>query len=1009
MSDEEIERSLLTGENSGALEDYFGLAQYEEVRRLAQSAARRSVRGGDRILILPGIMGSKLGYRRKLLPPDLVWVDPTDIAIGRLSELAIAPARGGRGKAAIEPVGVILLAYLSLKFRLRLAGFDADFYPYDWRHSLKGIGRALARVIDAEPRKVQIVAHSMGGLVARAALESVGGNLSRVVMLGTPNFGSFSPVQAFRGVGGTVTKLAWLDQKHDAAGLADIFGTFAGLIEMIPAPAHSSSDLFEAANWPNSGKSPSAKSLAAARRVQDGLPQSKPGVEIIMIAGTGQETVVDARAAAEPGKPGEFLYTFSKEGDGTVPLKCALLPTADRTYYVAAEHGSMPGNRQIQSALPSILATGETAELRSEPLRAAASAERTVHEQELRRPDAPHGAGLPGARDKRQLLAEFAAPEDSLSPLPSLETAANASFSPESERFSDMVVVGRGRQQRLELTLVKGSITDVDAGLYVLGMFKNVDPVGAALAVDAVMDGSLSQMVSRRMFGANVGEISILPSGRHPMRSEGVAFAGLGPFDSFTPQVLEIVAENLIRTMIAARVDDFAMVSIGANSGELSLAALQRMICGLLRGLKDADRDQRFRGITICELDPQRFELIRNELYRLSATTLFDNFEVVFRERVVPARHALPVMRAAGPETSKVYLIVREEAEQEGLSGLTSSVLTSGAKAAIVSGHRPFNPEGGDALGVHLGLLDGVQDMTGAALTRFGETLGELVLSDNVRQALETCAEQHLVVVHDAAASQIPWETLRIRGAAPAVASGISHRYESADLSVAKWLQRKQLSERLNLLLVINPTNDLAAAAKEGRRVREQLDALGAGARYRLLEGAQARKSELMRCFSSGEFDVIHYAGHAFFDAQQRSRSGLICADREVLSGEDLAGVGNLPPLVFFNACEAARVRTGRDAQHGSKPPRSEEVRRNIGVAEALLRGGIANFIGTYWPVGDTAAGRFAEIFYTRLLAGAALNLALIDARRVLIDQASPDWADYVFYGDPDFRLKVPS
>ena len=49
------------------------------------------------------------------------------------------------------------------------------------------------------------------------------------------------------------------------------------------------------------------------------------------------------------------------------------------------------------------------------------------------------------------------------------------------------------------------------------------------------------------------------------------------------------------------------------------------------------------------------------------------------------------------------------------------------------------------------------------------------------------------------------------------------------------------------------------------------------------------------RVWLNGTFDVVHYAGHAYFDPQNPSRSGILCAGHEVLSGADLAGIGNLP------------------------------------------------------------------------------------------------------------------
>ena len=42
------------------------------------------------------------------------------------------------------------------------------------------------------------------------------------------------------------------------------------------------------------------------------------------------------------------------------------------------------------------------------------------------------------------------------------------------------VVVGRGHQRRLDLTLVRGSIADVSTRALVLSLFANVDPTGAA-------------------------------------------------------------------------------------------------------------------------------------------------------------------------------------------------------------------------------------------------------------------------------------------------------------------------------------------------------------------------------------------------------------------------------------------------------------------------------------------------------------------------------------------------
>ena len=81
-------------------------------------------------------------------------------------------------------------------------------------------------------------------------------------------------------------------------------------------------------------------------------------------------------------------------------------------------------------------------------------------------------------------------------------------------------------------------------------------------------------------------------------------------------------------------------------------------------------------------------------------------------------------------------------------------------------------------------------------------------------------------------------------------------------------------------------------------------------------------------------------------------------------------------------------------------------MRRTMtGIAEAFLAGGVANFLGTHWPVGDDAAFAFSQSLYGSLLTGDRLGDAVLAARQQLQAIQSVDWADYVHYGSPEFRL----
>ena len=56
----------------------------------------------------------------------------------------------------------------------------------------------------------------MGGLISRAALALPGTrHVERVVLLGTPNRGSYAPVQALRGTYAVIRKVARLDGDLD--------------------------------------------------------------------------------------------------------------------------------------------------------------------------------------------------------------------------------------------------------------------------------------------------------------------------------------------------------------------------------------------------------------------------------------------------------------------------------------------------------------------------------------------------------------------------------------------------------------------------------------------------------------------------------------------------------------------------------------------------------------------------------------------------------------------------
>ena len=559
------------------------------------------------------------------------------------------------------------------------------------------------------------------------------------------------------------------------------------------------------------------------------------------------------------------------------------------------------------------------------------------------------------------------------------------------------IILSRPPSHRLDLVLNGNSITDVPARAYVLGLFEGVTPAGAAAAIDDELNGTIRDLVARRMFSARVGEVFMVPTGNSRIQCDVLLLVGLGQLSQFqsNPQeVQKLVAGNMIRTLITIGVDEFATVLIGGGSGQSVKETLTSLVQGFVGGLRDADPGDRARRVILCENDSQRYSEIVNIVYTYSRSESFRDIGLTIYER--PPQPADRVRLAAPASVSdfrsRIFLQVRHEAGRDEDS-YESILLTAGGKATAIPSSRPFDPAERDVLLRPVGSRK-------FDVEEFGEELAQLALSEEFIETLSgpIADGQHLIVVHDAESSKLPWETLRCGDRALALDGGISRKYLlSGNYSIAKWLEKRRFDETLDILLVVNPTEDLDGAEREGEIIRQLVRDLS-NVVVTPIWGKDATRKRLLGEFKSGAYDVIHYAGHAWFDETAPENSGILCHDHDTLSGSDLATISDLPALVFFNACESGRVRKT------FKP--IKRLQESVSFAEAFLRGGIANFIGTYWPVGDASAEAFAKTFYGGIVKGEPIGDALLAGRRVVEELGSYDWADYIHYGDPDFRIK---
>jgi pimeloyl-ACP methyl ester carboxylesterase len=909
-------------------------------------------------------MGSQLGLiRGGKRPNDILWLDPIDIAFGRLTELALD------GSSRVVPLGAMNYSYLKITLSLRKAGFDAVLLDYDWRRDISTLGKLLADRLAADGRDdVALIGHSMGGLVARASLtHAAGKRVSQLIMLGTPNGGSLAAVQALRGTYSVVRKIAMLDLRHDAEFLArKVFASFPGLHELLPAnKSVSDLDLFDSAAWPVKGPGPDAALLRSASGLEQRMAPAD--ARFNMVVGCNRTTATGVAL-----RDGDFEYEYSLQGDGTVPIELARLAGA-RHSYVECGHSDMTLSDRVIEGTIDLLESGATQRFAAAPPVRRASLTR-VRDTELREQyqgkiDWPHMTP-----EQRRLF---------------LDTLNEAPRGRVHQRPQ------RSKAQPLTISVRVGDVARARAAATAVAVLRGVPASGAAADIDQRLGGIIGDWLQHRVVSGDAGHITPVPRGL-VKKSRGALtsflLVGLGRFDRLSLDVIEHAAENLARFAEAPRYRSVATVAWGAAAGIAPADSFAAQIRGLLRARAAGEV-----GITRVDL---------HVLTRADAQTVHARLRDFVKSRpagvlrlrpLAPSRPAVATGVRRVPGTA--HLIVAAESRRGRRETWRASLLTGGSSAAIFSQSQEFSVQALDRLGHEFQS----ESLTPTRVKALGVKLAALTLHPLLASALYAARGQAVSVVHDAASSRIPWEALNIRGWIPALDGGLSRRYATADLVPARFDAGRREQRELGVLLITNPTGDLPGAESERERIAHLL---GRGKTVRLTEidGSAATLARVTAEFESGRYDVIHYAGHASFDEEIPGDGGLVLADG-VLTGAHLSALGRLPPLVVFNACVSARLRRGAARKRGAMQ-RSQGIARNLSLAETLLRAGLAHYVGTHWPVEDESATAFATVFYRELMRG-SVGAALVKARRAVRARRSPDWADYVHYGDAEFRLKA--
>jgi hypothetical protein len=200
----------------------------------------------------------------------------------------------------------------------------------------------------------------------------------------------------------------------------------------------------------------------------------------------------------------------------------------------------------------------------------------------------------------------------------------------------------------------------------------------------------------------------------------------------------------------------------------------------------------------------------------------------------------------------------------------------------------------------------------------------------------------------------------------------------------------------------------LPGAAEEAREVAALIERGGAGT-VRLLLGAEATYEAVAAAFEELRPDVLHFAGHAWFDDRE---AYLVLADTLLLSSMMRPWLTRRSPaFMFLNSHFTAFIPAGVEATLGGGQAGAVQagLGGRAGFADLAMKSGVGAFVGSYsGAIDDNGARDFALAVYDALLRGATVADAVHASRRDL-PQANDDATALLFctYGAGDLRLVV--
>ena len=965
------------------------------------------------VVVLPGILGSNLALDGKR-----IWLGLR--LLGGLQKLAWDPARADR----VAPDGAVGLSYDDLLEHLAQTHEVIEF-AYDWRRPIEHEARRLGAVVDdalarrdGSGQPVRLLAHSMGGLVARTMqLECpdtwercMARSGARLLMLGTPNGGSWAPMQVLSGDDSFGNTLVAFGGLFDEAGTRQVMAGMPGFLQLQAGLTDPALALDRQATWQKLadddqrivrernrwhrderqlslyrwGAPPQAvldQAVALRRRLDAQAAALGPlARQMLLVVGHEKFTPAGFRL----GEEGLEYLDLPDGGDGRVTLHSALLPGV-ATWRCDATHGKLPDERSAFEAYVELLERGDT--------------------QRLPRLEAAATRG--GA----------AAPADAPALVPNRPSRSRRSATPpslSSELFAGRswaAAAGGAPGTRLELCVLNGNLKFVNPPL-LLGHYVSGRLSGAEAVVDALIGGALGESLAAGLYPSQPQTHQVFVNTRldpdQPLalpRPAAMVVLGLGEEGRLRPSELADTVRQGVLAYAQRQSEqaggtgfELAATLIGSGGVGVHVGSAAQAIA---QGVAEANQRLRRNGWPLVT----RLQLV--ELYLDRATEAHNALAVLAESR--------PQDFALQPTLQQGVGAMRRPGDS-GYRGAGYDFITAvqrcdgtGAQPVIeytLDTQRARNEVRGQA--TQAKLVDELVCMgadSNSTDTQIGRSLFQLLVPVEIEPFL--AGSRSIVLQLDQDTARLPWELLDTGSTGQA---GGRDKPWAVRTQVLRKLRTDQFRSQPvgagrdgGVLVIGEPQCDKTRFAELPGARQEALavaQAFGVPALIApdALQAVNALLAQPLR--------IVHISGHGEHRAD--GSGGVILSNDTVLGPAEIGAMRHVPELVFVNCCFIGQIHPDPAVQRNALGARRSEFA--AGVAEQLIRNGVRCVVAAGWAVEDGPAMQFALRFYQRLLAGdrfidavGAARLAAWDAR-----PAGNTWAAYQCYGDPDWRYLPP-